>query len=252
MKKSKNDLNRSEQLAYFMRLANLLKERTRALVWSFVRPKTMRRVFRFEPENEGVVAVFRDFRAEFILKGWGQLPREIKEYLSPDNSEVDVESKQIKFRMETLLVISEYLRVLSDLNKVIHYATPITENLSETEFAEYRSWVVNANLRELNHEYFDFLRTSLHLAGNRFWLENDQTVRFMTSPLVDLLQGVNIKRIRCCETCVELFYAQREDAWACSKNCANTLRQRRWVEKQGRPKRVLKKPRKDPDARFFE
>ncbi|HEV7642791.1 MAG TPA: hypothetical protein VGO50_02510 [Pyrinomonadaceae bacterium] len=262
MKEIQKDSNRPEKIIYFIKLANLLRERTEALKHEIVTPTTIRRVLRFEPEEEHLIMVTRDDYVEYILKGWKQLPGEIKKYLSHHIDRIDLESKEVKFRLETLIVISEFLDSISWLNEEIHYTTyPINhkmevsaeaknkgtsfdpfalakKNMSAAELADFpRTWIVKVHLKILSEEYTYYLNKSLELSKHRFWLENDDTIRFTTSPLVDLLEGIQIKRIRGCKICREVFYAKREDAWACSANCANTLRQRRWSKNKLKAKK---------------
>jgi hypothetical protein len=258
MKKIQKDSKRSDEIIYFIRLANLLRKRTEALKHEIVTPATIRRVLRFEPKEDYMVTVSRSDYVDFILKGGKQLPREIKIYLCGHDDDVDFQSRQVKFKLETLLVISEFLERISALNDEIHHAASIdprienppadkdeslswnnfaslNENTPEAELAAFpKRFFVYLCLEKLNREYVDYLRRSLDLAEHRLWLENDDTIRFTALPLVNLLEGIQIKRIRWCKVCPDIFFAKREDAWACSANCANTLRQRRWSENKNK------------------
>lgn len=260
MKKTRNDSKQAEQLIYFMNLANLLRERTEALKDKMITPETIRKVLRFEPKDDYIVPVSRNDYVDLILNGWKQLPREIKMYLAGQDDEIDVHSRQVRFKLDTLLAISEFLVRISSLNDEIRHAASVNprvedppadkdeslswsnlgyvidETKSLAELAVFpKRFFIYLSLQRLNREYADYLRRSLEMVEPRLWLENDDTIRFTTSPLVDLFEGIRIKRIRPCKVCRDTFFAKRAEAWACSANCANTLRQRRWMGKKARP-----------------
>lgn len=51
-------------------------------------------------------------------------------------------------------------------------------------------------------------------------------VSFTFNEFIDVLQGVEISRIRICENCFGIFWQGRNDQRGCNKNCANNIRVR--------------------------
>lgn len=52
-------------------------------------------------------------------------------------------------------------------------------------------------------------------------------IRLTAPPLTAALHDIDMKRIRRCEFCENIFWAQRMDALGCSQRCSGALRQRR-------------------------
>lgn len=55
-------------------------------------------------------------------------------------------------------------------------------------------------------------------------------IKIQLAPFLELLQGIEVKRIRLCPVCGNLFWAGRIDKSGCDEACSRVLRQRRLRE----------------------
>jgi hypothetical protein len=64
--------------------------------------------------------------------------------------------------------------------------------------------------------------------------DQDGNLQIDHHPLLQALEGVEVSRIRECEVCHQIFWAQRTDQHCCGRRCAHVLRTRRWREEYDR------------------
>lgn len=84
-------------------------------------------------------------------------------------------------------------------------------------------------------------------------ISNDGLIEFERDDFMRAIEGVEVERLRRCAICSKFFWAGRLDQQCCSKNCANTLRNRRWRanSKEYYATRVLKEnnPQANQDSK---
>jgi hypothetical protein len=109
--------------------------------------------------------------------------------------------------------------------------------------------VVKSNFKTLLEMKREFTRSfqklsAKVLATEVIW-DKSGTINFKLSPYAELLQGVNVTRLRICEICSKFFWANREDTKTCSKLHAKTNRMRslrkNWDEKRDQYLKARKK-----------
>ncbi len=61
----------------------------------------------------------------------------------------------------------------------------------------------------------------------QFRVSPNRRLKLKVSPLLGVLDEVDVTRIRRCEFCEDIFWAERIDALGCSPRCSNGLRQRK-------------------------
>jgi hypothetical protein len=62
-------------------------------------------------------------------------------------------------------------------------------------------------------------------------LDGDGKILIQTGPLLELVKGVEARRIRQCSECKRIFWAGRMDKFACTKKCVQRRRVRLWRER---------------------
>jgi hypothetical protein len=67
--------------------------------------------------------------------------------------------------------------------------------------------------------------------NTRFLLDNEGRICIKSDKIVEALNGVYLKRIRICEICNRIFWANRKDSKTCSKPCLNNYQQRQFRSK---------------------
>lgn len=78
----------------------------------------------------------------------------------------------------------------------------------------------------------DSLWLSLSLASN-VMIDKNGIIRVGLDEFSRAIDGAEARRLRECEICGYIFWARRITQYACTTNCANTLRVRRWRERYG-------------------
>lgn len=77
-----------------------------------------------------------------------------------------------------------------------------------------------------NEPYFEPVQLETELR-----IEANGTAYFQKSLFADVIDGADVRRIRLCEVCENLFWAKRLDQVFCSKACSGLQRIQRWREK---------------------
>jgi hypothetical protein len=70
-------------------------------------------------------------------------------------------------------------------------------------------------------------------------------VRVVLAPFLQLLDGIEVWRIRECPICRNLFWAGRRDKSACSQRCSGTLRQKNLRQNRAYKKRSMERKKRN-------
>ncbi len=65
-------------------------------------------------------------------------------------------------------------------------------------------------------------------ATSSFYISKDGKIKFTPSPIVQLLEGIEVARVKECPICFKYFWAGRKDMICCSTKCASTHRMREY------------------------
>lgn len=203
--------------------------------------------FRCPPELQKVIAVINLITDEIIedfdrtdpwnyehpLK-WSdvfdRLPEPVKAYLSRDIGEAE-QSQPFFYRrgswlFQNLISFRNLVRQIEVVGKK-SLERNRNQDMSPTMIAKVEG-ALNHRINPLLREDFDAdsLETN-NLGVVQFRVTPDRKLKLKVSPLIEVLDGVDMTRIRRCDFCSQLFWAERIDSLGCSAKCSNALRQRR-------------------------
>jgi hypothetical protein len=218
-------------------------------------------------DNSQEVIKIRKFlkqvRALFVITQ----EKEIRDLLSEDEDAFDAFNKlytdiQPFYSLVACWKVTEHFRENFDLvnpkyrNGIMFYLTAryIMQNdykdfgITDAEAEAYlEEWKRQFIVKDWSGEYFDRLTVILDIfAKTALTLEmrvnkvditviRDGEVKIEIDKNVEALQGVDISRLRICEYCKKLFWANRNDAYTCSPKHARNRRMRllreNWKEK---------------------
>jgi hypothetical protein len=124
--------------------------------------------------------------------------------------------------LEKMLEEGERISRLQQENKQIELS-PELENTLLFDIASQGNNELFSNFADLT----DIIsKIQLQISKVDFSIDNDGKINFRLTKYADALQGVNISRLRLCEYCNRIFWANRNDAFTCSPKHARNRRMR--------------------------
>lgn len=132
--------------------------------------------------------------------------------------------------LEKLQNIRDFLLAIINLAKT--YETTINQENSDSFFIRQDQ----KKLTELAIKEFELREVKEKVLAANISINDKGEIQFSISDWATALQGVDITRIRLCDVCNKIFWANRRDAFACSKKHAKTRQMRllraNWKEKE--------------------
>lgn len=169
-----------------------------------------------------------------------QLEKEKAECSRWSYDEIPEDKETDSRRIWRILHYAKSLERLQNIKNFLLLIINLGENFSPIDFQNNEI----SYLDRKNHEYLTRLANT-ELASKRqqdkilattITLNEKGEIQFSISEWASALQGVDITRIRRCEICEKIFWANRSDAFACSKKHAKTRQMRllraNWKEKE--------------------
>lgn len=172
------------------------------------------------------------------LQIFGKLPVELKNYIK-DFVEFDSPSSKAErnFYYEYRIVFENLLAVralLASLESFVGDSLLMTnKNLPYGEMSAEQSYSFHSVLKcILTSNALEEIGSPNYSGLINVEILTNFTVKLTLSPLLYVIGKADIRRIRQCRFCRNLFWAERNDALGCSRRCSNALRQRKLRDKK--------------------
>ncbi len=156
---------------------------------------------------------------------------------------LSIPPRQVDYALEFIKQYVEYCHMRDSMILLVrrleaerrwsHYVEKINQQNIESDLDGF---YLNYDLPSINKDFADCYKSpSLHWdsfpISIKTTLKRDDDEQLQITGLAALIGKFDARRLRLCEICKRIFWANYKNSFTCEKNCLNALRQRRHREK---------------------